>query len=261
MNDYEAKRAARIERMHARAERLRRVGEARFEREHARLSMIPLGQPILIGHHSERRHRRELEKAERDRRAGMAALDEAKTLERRAHAAETNPAISSDDPDAIDKLREKAASLETDCERMKRANAMIRKGATAEQLAAMLGWTVELARKLLEKDFAGRIGFPPYKLTNTRSEIRRINERIATLERQRSTPAPEPIIVGEVRIEEADNRVRIVFPGKPDEATRSKLKSRGFRWSPMAGAWQRHASPGAWYDAKDVLGALQRTAP
>lgn len=34
-------------------------------------------------------------------------------------------------------------------------------------------------------------------------------------------------------------RLQLVFDGKPNEETRNKLKSNGFRWAPSCGAWQR----------------------
>jgi len=254
MNSYEQKRAERIECMRARAECKRAEGHAAIDRSRERLSRIPFGQPILVGHHSERRHRSDLAKSDRDMGRGVEALSEADELERRARAAEKSRAVSSDDPDAVAKLRQKVADLEAGCERTKRANAMIKKGATAADLGAMLGWPEDKAARLLEKDFAGRIGFPSYQLSNDRAEIRRLSERIAQLETRATTPAREPIEHNGIRIEEADNRVRVIFPDKPEEAVRSKLKSRGFRWSPTAGAWQRHASNGAWFDAKEVIG-------
>src|SRR5258707_866849 len=61
-NPYEAKRAARIERMRARAKRLAHGAEAARDSARAIGAMIPFGQPILVGHHSERRHRRDLER-------------------------------------------------------------------------------------------------------------------------------------------------------------------------------------------------------
>ncbi len=36
-----------------------------------------------------------------------------------------------------------------------------------------------------------------------------------------------------------EDRLQLVFDGKPDEATRSILKANGFRWSPRFAAWQR----------------------
>jgi hypothetical protein len=254
MNSYEQKRAERIERLRARAESKRAAGEAAIDRSRERLSRIPFGQPILVGHHSERRHRSDLAKSDRDMRHGVEAMNEASELERRARAAEQSRAVSSDDPDAVDKLRSKLAEVERGCERMKQANAMIRQGATAAELGAMLGWTEDKAARLLERDFAGRIGFPAFALSNERAEARRIKARIEALEARATAPAPAAVEHNGIRIEESDNRVRIVFPAKPDEATRTALKSRGFRWSPTAGAWQRHASNGAWYDAKVVVG-------
>ena len=54
---------------------------------------------------------------------------------------------------------------------------------------------------------------------------------------------------------EAD-RVQLVFPDKPDEATRRLLKSEGFRWSPRWGAWQRHLNNAGLAAADKVLHRL-----
>lgn len=62
--------------------------EAAWTAEHGILDMIPMGQPILSGHHSERGHRRALERAESLRRRGMAEADRAEYHEDRAEAAE-----------------------------------------------------------------------------------------------------------------------------------------------------------------------------
>jgi len=122
-----------------------------------------------------------------------------------------------------------------------------------------LGIREETAKQLLEKDFAGRIGFPDYKLRNTASEAKRIEKRIRELEARASTAAPTDVVIGGGRISEADNRVRVTFPSMPPAAMRRALKAAGFRWSPTANAWQRHASNGAWYAAKAALTANQGT--
>jgi len=44
-----------------------------------------------------------------------------------------------------------------------------------------------------------------------------------------------------------ENRLQIIFPGKPDEATRAKLKRNGFKWAPSQGAWQRQLTGNARY--------------
>lgn len=36
-----------------------------------------------------------------------------------------------------------------------------------------------------------------------------------------------------------DNRIRLIFPAKPDDATRAIVKNWGFKWARSLGAWQR----------------------
>jgi hypothetical protein len=51
-------------------------------------------------------------------------------------------------------------------------------------------------------------------------------------------------------------RIQLIFPGKPDEATRSLLKSNGFRWAPSESAWQRHLNNAGRWAAERVLKEL-----
>ena len=53
------------------------------------------------------------------------------------------------------------------------------------------------------------------------------------------------------------NRLQLKFDGKPDEATRSILKSYGFRWSPREGAWQRQLGSNADWSLKAVAEKLR----
>ena len=163
----------------------------------------------------------------------------------------------SDDPEAIGKLKEKLARLNASRDRMRMANAAVRKGGDVVAALEALGFREDQARKLTEKDFAGRIGFPDYALRNSAAEAGRVERRIRELEERASTPAPEDVVMGQARISETDNRVRVTFPGAPPEATRRALKAAGFRWSPSVGAWQRHASNGAWHAAKEALARTQ----
>ena len=50
----------------------------------------------------------------------------------------------------------------------------------------------------------------------------------------------------------AENRIQIMFDEKPDEALRSELKSRGFRWAPSQGAWQRQLNANGMYAVKQI---------
>ena len=49
-----------------------------------------------------------------------------------------------------------------------------------------------------------------------------------------------------------ENRLQVFFDEKPDDDTRTALKSHGFLWSPNAGAWQRQLNNNALYAAKHL---------
>ena len=86
-NDYEIKKSDRIERYLRLAERAREE-EARYRGMADKISgLIPLGQPILAGHHSERRHRRDLDRIQRWYRKQTELNQEADEYERKAKAA------------------------------------------------------------------------------------------------------------------------------------------------------------------------------
>lgn len=241
MNDYEEKRQARIDRLHARADALGSAAESTIDHARRMADVIPFGQPILVGHHSEGRDRRYRGRIDAKFRKGFALAEAAKDAERRAIAAEDNDAVSSDDPDAVDKLRDKVAKLKKTQDQMVRVNRALRAGKTDDEIAALtdIGITAALVAKLREPDFCGRTGFADYQLKNNSANIRRLEQRIEELAAKAVTPAREPETIGHVRIEESENRVRVFFAGKPSEAVRSLLKSAGFRWSPTVGAWQR----------------------
>ena len=62
MNDFESERAAKAARFRQLAEKHANIANGRHFAARERLEMIPLGQPILVGHHSEKRHRRDLKR-------------------------------------------------------------------------------------------------------------------------------------------------------------------------------------------------------
>lgn len=274
MNAYTRKQETRRARLEAAADR----AEARSAAAYAKADLseaatgIPLGQPILVGHHSERRHRATIARAdsamrrsiEEDKRAG----------ELRAKAASVGTAgISSDDPEAADKLRAKIAELEASRDMMRGANKVMRKHlrrcpelgeqrAEAEGFAAFLeelrGVHAEVtaagAAAMLEPDFCGRRGFADYQMSNTGAEVRRLKKRLEALEARADQDSSETERAGVRLVENVeDNRLQLIFPGKPSAETRAALKSGGFRWAPSAGAWQRQLTNAARYAAERVL--------
>lgn len=226
MNAYEEKQEKRRERLEARAARLRAEGTRRVERAKEIASFIPFGQPILVGHHSEGRHRADLKRIRGGFERGHEALKAAEAAQARADNIGRG-GISSDDPEALVKLRAELQRL-------------------AESHSAM---------KAANKAQPGSVR--SYRLTNNNANMARIKKRIAILEANAArTPAPEVERADGVRVVEnvEENRLQIIFPGKPDEAMRERLKSRGFRWAPSAGAWQRQLNNAARYAATQILG-------
>ena len=171
------------------------------------------------------------------------------------------------DSNAGERLEDKIAKAERQQELMKAANAAIRKHAKAgpeAQVAALvaLGLREGVAQRLLEPDFAGRIGFADYELTNNNANIRRMKGRLTVVERNQATP--ETSTEGEhARLEDvpAENRVRLFFPGKPELAIREKLKARGFRWTPSSGCWSAYRNYESIRLAKEIAGVEERVEP
>lgn len=156
--------------------------------------------------------------------------------------------ISSDDPQAVEKLEAKLAALEKHQEMMKAANAAIRMKdpAKGDAKLAELGYTPEDIAKLREPDFCGRIGYPAYLLQNNNANIRRIRGRIEELKkRTENTPEGWEFDGGRVVVNTTENRLQIIFDGKPDADVRTELKGEGFRWAPSQGAWQRQLTDNA----------------
>jgi hypothetical protein len=79
----------RAERMAGYAANAAARSEAGFARASQIADMIPMGQPILVGHHSEGRHRRDLARIDAGMRAGVDEGKKAEHYERRAENAET----------------------------------------------------------------------------------------------------------------------------------------------------------------------------
>lgn len=112
-------RENRAERLSERAETKRKEAEAITGQAMKMASVIPLGQPILIGHYSERRDRNYREKIINKMRKGAELADYADELERRAEASARNTAIYADALDPVADIDEKIAKLEAERDKYK----------------------------------------------------------------------------------------------------------------------------------------------
>lgn len=283
---YEAKVTARIDRLNGIADKRAAESAATWDRAHEMAQVIPFGQPILIGHHSEKRDRAYRERIWQKMSSGAKLYGESQEYRRRADSAANSQAISSDDPTAVIQLKEKLAGLIAVQDTMKAENKAIRdlrlpkvptlrrgddyktwedlkdhitKGYRdhAEKLAQAIGRSTAYAAKLLTPDYMGRIGHPPYLLSNNSANMRRIEERIKQLETRLwiVDDSQREEKHGDVTLQRDpdDNRLRLIFPAKPDRAIILALKANGFHWSKYNGAWQRQLNESAEAAAKRVL--------
>jgi hypothetical protein len=266
-NSYEEKQKARQERYRVLAKKMQLRAQARLDQAHRMAETIPFGQPILVGHHSEKRDRRFRERIHNTFGSGFALLEKAEYYERRAQGVNTHT-ISGDDPEALEKLKVRVETLKTAQERMKAANAAIRKhqkdGPEAQQAALEgLGFQPEQAKSLLTPDVMGTVGFASYSLSNNNANIRRLEERIQTLKKAQKLEDRETRYAwGTVRENKEVNRIQFRFDERPDADTREVMKKSGFRWAPSESAWQRQWTGNAVYAARDVIKKLdERLAP
>lgn len=257
-SNYHEKRASKLVRFTKLASKAHKESEAAFKLSTSMADVIPFGQPILVGHHSEGRDRR-YRKRIRDLMGKSVHLDKkAAHYENKVQNLESDHVISSDDPDAIQKLKAKLAGMEKNQEIMKAGNKIIKskKLNEVEKVDGLvaLGLTEKQALEIMQPDFCGRIGFASFNLTNNNANMKRVKDRITQLEKLDQIGETEQVF-GDIKlvVSGADNRVKIFFPGKPSEAIRKDLKSNGFRWAPSEGAWMRNVSSWAIRIAKEII--------
>ena len=209
------------------------------------------GTPILIGHHSEKGHRRDIARMDDSMRKG---IDAHKTAARSARAASQadSTGISIQDSDAAQLLAEKIAKLEKKQALMKAANRIVMskpKNALTEdkvaRIVSELGLSDGASRSLCVEDFGGRCGFPGYELTNNNANIKRLKGRQVELSRIAEIQDDEEIAAGAINgntyrfvTDTEDKRVRFESQ-KPGREACKLLAKNGFKWSPRRGCWVR----------------------
>lgn len=187
---YRERREARAARREQWAESREDKATSAYAKAREIADGIPFGQPILVGHHSEARHRRDASRIENGMRTAHEHLQMAN---HHAQAAETirhqlDTSIYSDDHDAIDRLRERIAGLEAERDTIKAFNAAARKAKGEQEAIAHLVKTLpDNLRKDWEacakyaayqmKDWT----FPSYALSNLSGNIKRNRDRLEKL--------------------------------------------------------------------------------
>ena len=156
---------------------------------------IPPGQPILVGHHSEKRHRRTIERSHAAMSKGVAHGRMADHHKAKAANIEwqLERSIYSDDPDTVPRLEKRISELEACRDRAKQINAFFRKHKLDlstmpdEQVSTVLAPLNLAPTEIGDLTMALRYsqhgkGYPAYHLRNLSGNIARQKKRLAVLQ-------------------------------------------------------------------------------
>ena len=236
--DFNERKERRVNSLNAMARKSSILANQELNKAHEMGSVIPLGQPILVGHHSEGRHRRLIKQIDNAHRKAYEAEEKAEYYQNRAEAAETNQSISGDDAEALNLYKQKLERLIAAQEQMKAIKKAWKKGREALNL---LGLTDEDIEELKNKSPAyANNPIHPCSLSNNNAEIHRVKQKIEELKHlDKMETASTKFPGGEMRINTEINRIQFLFDEIPSMEIRKLLKSNGFKWAPSEKAWQR----------------------
>jgi hypothetical protein len=236
--DYQERKENRISWLEEQAAKTMGNARARQKKALDIGGAIPFGQPILAGHHSEKRHRADIGRIETSMRKAIEEAEKADYYQEKAVTAGKNKAISGDNPEAVELYREKLIKLEALQEEMKAVNKAFAKG---DEALKALGMSDEQIVKM-KSDMLSyeRKPYPTWALSNNIANIHRVKEKIEQLSKLDNEEEKNVNFNGGKLLFNTEiNRVQFIFDGKPSDEIRSLLKSHGFRWAPSEKAWQR----------------------
>ena len=245
MSQYEqAKQDRRIKK----AQKYRKEAQDFYAKSDEAICNIPMGQPILIGHHSEGRHRRALENSHRNLGKAVECDEKAKHYERLVKHGCFD--ISSDDENALPKLQAKLCKLEQRQADMKQANREYKLGGW--QKVSLLSDDKKQALK------ANPIKGPPFEgfqLTNNLATVRRIKLRIVKLQAEVLRVVSADVEGNGFKVSEhkEDNRVWVEFAEKPQRDVCQIMRTYAFKWSPARCAWVRMLNDAGRYAAERLV--------
>ena len=163
--------------------------------------------------------------------------------------------ISADDPDAPHKLAQKLATLKETQTLMKNVNAWFRRHKTLDGCPLLPeNARTELKHGMAQDWRSNPAPFASWQLSNNNANIKRIEQRIASLA-SKTEFAGWTFAGGRAEVNEGENRLQLFFEGKPPKEQRDILKQNGFKWAPSQGVWQRQLTRNAIY-ACDRIGFI-----
>jgi len=219
--EYQEKQDLKLERYQELQSKAERESQEAYNNSTRLSEAIPFGQPILIGHHSEKRHRRDIERIHNNMDKSIELKEKSEHYKNKINNILNPNSISSDNPESLNLLKEKLKSLEE--KRIK-------------------------AKELKNNEI------PSWFFSNLSQNIRSVKERLKQLEALKEIPETEKTINGiTIKTDKEENRVKLFFPSIPSEEIRIRLKQNGFKWSPLNKAWQRQLNNRALYVAEEII--------
>lgn len=241
---------ARLEKRRAWAEGRKAKSERAFQAAHDAVKDIPLGQPILVGHHSERRHRRDIDRMASNMDKGVESAEMAKHHASKASGLEhtLDTSIFSDDPDAVEALEARIAELEAQRERHRKVGAAWRKAKKPKAGDAAAWAPIQAACGLddvqvlrYRRDCASEEGFlnrgpvPGYVLSNLGGNISRLRKRVEEVKRRQARTAFANSTPGGVLVLGTNEYSSITFAEKPPRNVLDDLRAANFYYA--GGSW------------------------
>jgi len=165
----------------------------------------------------------------------------------------------------IENMRNRLASAKEQQENMKEANKAHRaflkdqKGEKAKQLIEALPVGLQDIVRTYKPAYSWEPHpFAPFQLQNNNASIKRMEKRLKMLETKQNAAQEHGEIEQnynglKVVRNFTEDRLQLIFEGKPDEDVRALLKSNGFRWSRKFSAWQRKLTNNATYSLKHYV--------
>lgn len=248
---------AKLEKREEWADKAKARSAARFNSAHKLADQIPLGQPILVGHHSERHARRDAERihSNMDKGVAEAKLADHHTSKASGLSIQLDRSVFSDDSDAIEQLEARAAETEAKAEKYSAINKAWRK--SKGDLAMLVG-TGLVSQKLAETISETMRLCPwlkvPLDTTNLRAAVRRDRERIEEV-KARLARAAKAEASGGVSIETHGEYVRVTFAEKPEKEILDALRAAGFRWGDGSWTGRKENLPSSLTATGDTVGA------
>ena len=244
--EYKEKQEDKAERYAELADKAKKEAASTLDRAREMADVIPFGQPILVGHYSEKGDRNFRDRIDRTFKKGFELGEKAEYYAEKAERAADPYAISADDPEATILLKQKVMRLEEERTKVKAMTGAEFKAAYPK------GYYEEAGHGIFTPDYVRKL-----ELESLGRRIRDARKRVDALKVTRAIPAGTKEINGvQIVTDQDDNRVKVFFPAKPAQEIIDELKRNGFHWSPREVAWMRQISNAALYEAERIAGKV-----